>query len=206
VPGERPPADAIITAAERLLADRTTPILIALDGPSGAGKSALASFLAKQLDATIVPSDHFFAAEITRAGWDARSARDRAAEAIDWRRMRRDALEPLRASKPARWHAFDFDAGTRPDGTYAMQAAFTERQPARVIILDGVYSTRPELADLIDLSVLVDVPMEVRRERLAVREAASFLESWHSRWAAAEAYYFAKVRPLASFDLVVSTA
>jgi uridine kinase len=131
------PAGAIIAAVERLLANRTTPILIALDGSSGAGKSALASFLAKQLDATVVPSDDFFLAEITCTGWDARSARDRASEAIDWRWMRRDALEPLLTSKPVRWHAFDFDAGTRPDGTYAMQADFTERQPARVIILDG---------------------------------------------------------------------
>ena len=92
----------------------------------------------------------------------------------------------------------------RPDGTYAMCLDFVERQPAGVIILDGAYSARPELADLIDLSVLVDVPVAERHARLAARERSHFLDSWHARWDPAEAYYFTHVRPNSSFDLVVT--
>src|SRR5437762_8648415 len=57
-------AEKIIAATRRLLSQRTAPILIALDGPSGSGKSTLAGMVAEALDATIVPSDDFFAAEI----------------------------------------------------------------------------------------------------------------------------------------------
>ena len=94
----------------------------------------------------------------------------------------------------------------RADGTYGMRAALTKRHPAAVIVLDGAYSARPELADLIDLTVLVDAPLQFRHARLAAREAACFLEAWHRRWDDAEAHYFTHVRPPSSFDLVVSTA
>jgi hypothetical protein len=87
---------------------------------------------------------------------------------------------------------------------YAMRTDFVEREPAAVIVLDGAYSTRPELADLIDLSVLTDVPVAVRHARLAAREDKQFLPAWHARWDAAEEYYLTQVRPKAVFDLVVT--
>jgi uridine kinase len=196
----------VIAAVRRLLTAQPVPILVALDGPSGSGKSSVARIVAEALDVTVVPGDDFFAAGITDAEWASRSPRDRAADAVDWRRLRREALEPLLRGTAARWHGFDFHAGTRPDGSYARRTDFMECPPAPVIVLDGAYSARPELADLIDLAVLVDAPAQIRHERLARREAASFLEAWHARWDSAEAYYFAHVRPASSFDLVVSTA
>lgn len=196
----------IVAAVRQRLIGRTTPLIVAIDGPSGSGKSVLASIVAETLGAIVVPTDDFFAAEITDAEWEARSPRERAADGIDWRRLRQDAIEPLRATLPARWRAFDFQAGLRPDGTYPMRAALAERQPAAVVILDGAYSARPELADIIDLSVLVQAPARERRERLAAREAPDFLEAWHARWDVAEAHYFTDVRPPSSFDVVVWTA
>lgn len=198
-------AKTVIAAVRKLSSERSPPLLIALDGPSGSGKSVLAVEIATALDATVLPSDDFFAAQISADGWDTRSASERAADAIDWRRLRRDALEPLIAMRVARWQAFDFEAGPRPDGTYAMQTDFTERQPEPVIILEGAYSSRPELSDLIDLSVLVDAPATVRRVRRSMRDAPSFLEAWHTRWDAAEEHYFTLVRPPELFDVVVST-
>ncbi len=131
------------------------------------------------------------------------SPEQRAADVIDWRRLRAEALEPLLAGQTARWHPFDFEA-PQPDGTYAMSAEFVERPPADLIVLDGIYSTRAELADLIDLSVLVEVPLSVRHARLDAREDADFLAGWHARWDAAEAYYLTHVRPPSAFDLVVT--
>jgi uridine kinase len=79
------------------------------------------------------------------------------------------------------------------------------RGPASFIILDGAYSARPEISDLIDLAVLVDVPTSERHRRIAIRETdKAFLAAWHARWDAAEDYYFTHVRPAPSFDLVVA--
>ena len=160
--------------------------------------------VAAELDAVIVPGDDFFAAQITDVEWDRLDAAERARAAIDWRRLRREALEPLIAGRSASWHAFDFAAGTRPDGSYAMSAETTVRQPASVIVVDGAYSCRPELADLIDVAVLVDVPATERRRRLASRDEKAFSDAWHARWDAAEDHYFTWIRPASSFDLVVA--
>jgi uridine kinase len=193
----------VLDAITRLLDEQGGPVLVAVDGPSGAGKSTVAAALAMASNAVVIPSDDFFAAEITAAKWDARDAAERARDCIDWRRLRRDALEPLRAGRAAEWRPFDFAAGERPDGTYAMARDLVRREPAPVVIVDGAYSARPELADLIDLSILIDVPAAVRHERLAAREAPAFLAAWHARWDSAESFYFDRNRPQATFDLIV---
>ena len=192
-----------IIAAVRRLLPSDKPIVVAFDGPSGAGKSTIAATVAQDFDAAIIPCDDFFAAEIPRAVWDTLTPSARAASALDWRRIRTEALEPLLLGCPAQWHAFDFAVGEQPDGTYRMRPDFVERQPAAVILLDGAYSTRPELDDLIDLSVLVDAPIEIRHARLAAREDPQFLSDWHARWDEAEQFYFEHVRPPSSFDMVV---
>jgi uridine kinase len=197
--------DSILSAVHPRLAGRAAPFLLALDGPSGAGKSTLAAALAAALPSVVlVSSDDFYAAHVPSAEWDLMPPAERAAQAVDWRRLRVEALEPLKAGRPARWRPFDFEA-VQADGTYPLRAAPEVRAPAAVIVLDGAYSSRPELADLIDLSVLVEAPAAVRRTRLAAREPAAFLVEWHARWDAAEAYFFGQVRPPSAFDLVVST-
>jgi len=191
----------VIDAIQRLNAKK--PLFVALDGGSGAGKSTLALLLAKALNSVLIQSDDFYAAHISHDEWEARTPQQRASDVIDWRRLRGEVLEALLAGQAVKWHAFDFET-VHPDGTYAMRMDYVERQPADVILLEGAYSARPELADLITLSVLVDVPVSVRHERLSKRENNDFLASWHARWDAAEAYYFTQVRPKSSFDLVVT--
>ena len=199
-------ASAIVAEVRSRLSERrdATPFLVALDGASGAGKSTVAALLSRDLEAVMVPGDDFFAAEITDAAWAALDPRGRAAAAIDWPRLRKEAIEPLLAGRIASWHPFDFAAGTRADGTYAMAAEPVERPPRRVIVLEGAYSCRPELGDLIDLSVLVIAPVADRRRRIVQREVdPEWTDAWHTRWDAAEEFYFTNIRPPSSFDLVV---
>lgn len=195
----------VVEAIRHLLTRHGRPLLVAIDGASGSGKSTFALWLADQFEAALIQSDDFYAAGISNAEWDARTPEQRAADAIDWRRVRVEALEPLLAGKPAKWHAFDFAAGARADGTYALRSDFAERGPAKVIVLDGAYSTGGVLADLIDLTVLVDAPREVRHDRIRAREEREFLAAWHARWDEAEEVYFSQMRPRSSFDLVVTT-
>jgi uridine kinase len=180
------------------------PLLVALDGGSGAGKSTLAAMLVEELDAAWIPLDDFYSAHIPEIEWDARSIPDRWRDVFDWPRVRAQAIEPLLAGQPARWFPFDFTSGPRPDGTYRMRAEPETRAPAPVLLLDGAYSAGPQLADLVGLSVLVDVPVEVRHARLAAREDPAFLAQWHARWDAVEAYYFTAIRLRTFFDLIVT--
>jgi uridine kinase len=194
--------DSLRVLVRRLLDGRGAPVVIALDGPSGAGKSTIAAGLAAVMPATVVPSDDFFSFEITAAQWSERTPEERALAAVDCSRLRQLVLEPLRAGHPATWYAF---GGVRADGSYEPSLDAFRRDPAPVIILEGAYSTQPALADLIDCAIFVETPAPIRRARLAAREEPAILEAWHRRWDAAEAHYFANVRPVPSFDIVVET-
>jgi uridine kinase len=194
-----------VVAMIRALTVSAQPVVVAIDGRSGAGKSTVAQAIARVISVVIVSSDDFFAAAVTNAEWDRRTPEHRAADAIDWRRLKREALEPLRRSRSARWYAFDFLAGPRPDGTYPLQTTPTEVAPKPVVLLEGAYSSRPELADVLDLRVLVEAASSTREARLAAREASDFLRQWHARWDPAEEYYFRHVRPASEFDVVVQT-
>src|SRR5690349_16684126 len=128
-----------VVAAIRARSVSTRAVVVVIDGRSGSGKSTVAKTVAQATDAVIVACDDFFAASVTNAEWDRRTPEQRAADAIDWRRLKREAIEPLRIGRTARWYAFDFVAGPRSDGTYPLQRTPTERAAKPVVLLDGAY-------------------------------------------------------------------
>jgi uridine kinase len=193
----------VLAKIRRLLAKRPSPLVVALDGGSGAGKSTLALLIESELDMALIPLDDFFSADIPDSQWDEFSIGERLNRVFDWGALRENAIEPLLAGKIAKWHPFDFQSGLRPDGTYGMKVDPVERSPADVILVEGAYSNHPALDDLVDLAILIDVPVEERHARLEAREDKDFLAKWHERWDEVERYYFNRVRPRDSFDLVV---
>ncbi len=195
----------VLTAIERLKHTDEIPIVVALDGKSGSGKSTLALLVAEDVHAALIQLDDFFAVSIPDAEWDTKTVEQRATDCFEWQRVRSEALEPLLSGRAARWYPFDFDAGLRPDGTYGMKSTYVEIEPAPVILLDGNFSTGPQLVDLVNLTVLVEVLDIERGPRLERRQDPNFLQLWHTRWDAVEEYYYTSVRPRGSFDLVVTT-
>jgi len=146
----------------------------------------------------IVLGDDFFTGG-PDAEWDARSTEAKVADCIDWRRLRKEALEPLLAGQIASWHPFNFISGV------GLSPEVIQREPAALIILDGAYSCRPELADIVDLSVLIEITDDkLRRQRLLVREGQDFMSSWHKRWDDAEDHCFSQVVPRSKFDLIIT--
>jgi hypothetical protein len=62
-----------------------------------------------------------------------------------------------------------------------------------------------ELADIVDLSVLIEMTDDkLRRRRLLAREGHDFMITWHKRWDAAEDHYFTQVVPRSKFDLIIT--
>lgn len=195
-------ASRVVAKIQARLVGRSRPLLVAIDGHSGSGKSELAAQVAERLDAVVVPTDDFYASDVTDADWAARSPAERVADVIDWRRLRAEAVEPLIAGRTASWLPFGFES-KRPDGTFPRSTTQVTLEPAAVVILDGAYSSRPELADLIDLSVFVDVQPAERHRRLVERDGGPYTDAWEERWKPAEDYYFTALRPPSSFDLVL---
>lgn len=190
----------VITSLKR---QDSKPILIAIDGGNGSGKSSIAAIIGTRLKATLVVTDDFYASQVTDQEWLGRSHAQRAAHAMNWQSLRIDVLEPLLRGMRAEWNSFDFDAGAHADDSYAIKSDCTIYEPTDIIVLEGTYSARAELADLISLKILIDVPVALRHQRLSKREDKAFLAKWHERWDGAEQYYFRHVQPASNFDMVV---
>lgn len=184
------------TALAAMIAERaggmSKPFVVALDGRSGVGKSTLARTLADGLDAAVIEGDDFYAGGIEMR--DDR-AEQRAAACIDWTRQR-DVLEDLRTGREAVWRAFDWEIF---DGRLCDQPKRLAPKP--IVIVEGAYAARPELADLVDLRVLLDVAGEVRMARLLAREGT--IGAWERQWHEAEDFYFQTIMPPAAFDIIV---
>lgn len=132
---------AILQLSNRLLdlcRTATRPTIVAIDGRSGVGKSTLASDLASQLDAAIVPGDDFFVGGVVVRNEDPATLFD---ACIDWKAAR-DVLHDLMEFGEARYHAFDWECF---DGT--LRDEETVRKATRIVIFEGVYSARSRVAE-----------------------------------------------------------
>jgi uridine kinase len=168
-------------------ATRTAGVLVvAVDGPGASGKSTLALWIAAAAGAALLHTDDFFAAA------DASAPPARLADYYEWPRLRAEALTPLLAGRTAAFRRFDWSRGSLGVGLHQVR-------PQPVVVVEGVQSAGPALADLVDRAVLVETPAVERERRLRARVAP---EEWDERWLAAERDYFDS-RPLPSYDLVV---
>lgn len=168
------------------------PVVVAIDGRSGTGKSTLAGSLATSLDAAMIKGDDFYAGGI---GLHDLSDEALAALCIDWRRQR-GVLSALKSGRQACYHPFDWQAF---DGSLKPQALIIE--PRSILLLEGVYSARPELRDLIDVAILLTLPETVRVERVLRREGS--VTAWEKQWWRAEGWYFEHQAPPETFDMVL---
>lgn len=170
------------------------PCVVALDGRSGTGKSTLARGLAPRLGAAVIEGDDFFGGGI-RVRRD--TAAERARDCIDWRKQR-PVLESLRAGRGATYLAFDWDTF---DGGLVQQPTRVEPRP--FLILEGVYSARPELADQIDVRVLLRSGQATRIQRLLDREGS--IGPWERQWHEAEDWYFENIARDGWFDIILES-
>lgn len=168
-------------------------LVLAIDGHGAAGKSTIAAAVAHATGAALVHTDDFFRCPAVRPRPAAPGAPAMACY-YDWRRLRAQALEPLRARRAATFRRFDWERGRGLDGTVAVE-------PSDLVLVEGVFSAAPELSDLVDRSVFVQTPEPERLRRLQRLVAP---EEWDEDWLAAEQAYFGQARPPSSFDLIVS--
>ena len=183
-----PAAAGLIGAAARWREGAPGMLVLAIDGHGGSGKSTIAAAVAGATGAALVHTDDFF-----RSADAAQGERRPLQSYYDWQRLRAQALEPLRARRGASFRRFDWDLGSGLDGVVSVE-------PAELIVVEGVFSASPELADQVDRAVFVDTPEPERLRRLRGRVAP---EEWDDKWLRAEQAYFRLIRPPSSFDLIV---
>ena len=185
--------DPVVQAAETWSASGGPVLVIAIDGHGASGKSTYADGLARRLGATLVHTDDFFQPSSRRATSEP-APDDPLGRYYDWRRLRAEALAPLVAWREALFRRYDWqlDEVCGPEVLVA---------PRPVVILEGVFSSAPQLEDLVDRAVLMETPENERLRRLRIKVAP---EDWDDDWLLAEQVYFTVIRPPSFFDLVLS--
>lgn len=185
--------ERLICDIEARAQDMRRPLLVSIDGKSGSGKSTLAEVIRQKVRASVISGDDFFAGgeAVTNV-----SPEKLVEICIDWQALRR-VLKQLHLSEPACFFAYDWMAF---DGS--RKSEMTRIEALDVVLLEGVYSARSELRDLVDLTVLLEISDEERLRRLLAREGEISL--WERQWHCAEDWYFATSAPRESFDVVLN--
>jgi uridine kinase len=199
----------LVARCRELVASARRPVFVGLDGRSGAGKSTVAALVAARFASSehdddlvaVIDGDDFYRGGSAET-WDRRSAVEKSDLVIDWH-AQRAVLEELRERGVATWHPFDWNANDWDRDVVPVAEQPTRCEARPVVVLDGAYSCRPELHDLLDLRVLLDVPLDIRTGRLIEREGEHYQTDWEARWTEAEDHYFGTVMPPERFDLVL---
>jgi uridine kinase len=190
------PADAVRAACAALenaaRADSASArMVVGIDGAGGAGKSTLARGLGEVFKGrvSVVGCDDFYR-PLINAQFSPEQAYD---NYFAWRRLRDEALIPLRNGNQARYQRYDW-------GTDRL-AEWIEVEPREFAVVEGVFSTRPELRPLIDVAIFIETPRDLRIARMTARGQGS--TAWMAQWMAAEDWYLEQIAPQRRADLVI---
>ena len=151
--------------------------VVALDGPGGSGKSTLAREVVAAYDgpAAVVEGDDFYADldDDYRAGLDARGGYR---EYFDWQRLRDQVFLPARQGRPVSYQRYDWG--------HARMGDWLTVPGVELLLVEGVYSSRPELSEYADLVLWVATSEEERIRRQLERCQNGGI--WISRFSSSE--------------------
>ena len=169
------------------------PFIIGIDGAGGAGKSVLADQVAGELMSrahavALIKMDDFY---------QPNSAPNRGSSTIgagfDWRRLEKQVLKPAKSNQPIQYQRYDWTTDSLEEWHEAS---------ARVVIVEGIYSTRIELEEFYDFTIWVECPRRIRLARGVQRDGESVRDRWLNEWMPEEDRYVAEHSPQTRADLV----
>jgi uridine kinase len=186
------------------------PLRVAVDGPPAAGKTTLADELAlllrsrgREVIRASAEGFHLPRAQRYRRGEFSPEANYH--DSFDYGTLRRVLLDPLGPGGDRRYQHAVYDLGTH---TAVSPPATTARADA-VLLLDGVFLLRPELAGRWDLSIFVSAAFEQVPDRARIPDLARLGSTaeverrFRTRYIPAQKLYLAAARPANHADIIV---
>lgn len=158
-------------AARVPIVDGDDCVRVAVDGPDGAGKTLFADDLAATMRSAGRPVvrvsvDGFHHPRTTRYRRGRESPEGFWLDSYDYDRFRSEVLNNFGPNGSRRYRPAIHDVAT--DTSLAMAAQVAE--PGTILVVDGIFLQRDELADAWDLVVFLDVPFAETARRMAARD------------------------------------
>ncbi|OAK46192.1 uridine kinase family protein [Bacillus wiedmannii] len=169
-------------------------LIIGIDGCGGAGKSTLANKIKSKFSTvTIVHMDDFYlpSAQIINEHPTNKSI----GADFDWKRLLQEVLDPISNGIEGCYKRYDWETDS---------LAETHTVPAiGIVIIEGVYATRQELAEMYDLKIWVNCPRETRIKRGIARDGETARDMWENNWMVAEDMYVESHKPHEFADFII---
>jgi uridine kinase len=156
--------------------------LVCVDGPAGSGKTTLAAAIAD-----VVPGTQVVHCDELLRGWGGLPGLAESVEAL---------LRPLAEHQVGHWRRWDWLA----DGWAETHGV----RPGGLLVLEGVGSWSPGIADLVGHLVWVEASSDLRLARGLERDGEAMRPHWE-RWRLDEDVLFERYGTRARADTVMST-
>lgn len=170
-------------------------LIIGIDGCGGAGKSTLANKIKRKFSTvTVVHMDDFYlpSAQIVNEHPTNKSI----GADFDWKRLLQEVLDPISNGVEGCYERYDWETDSLVESHIV---------PANgIIIIEGVYATRQELAEMYDLKIWVNCPRETRIERGVARDGEAARDMWENNWMIAEDMYVESHKPHKFADFIIN--
>lgn len=188
-------------------------VLVGVDGVDGAGKTVFADGLAEVFaegGTTVFRSsiDGFHRPRSERYARGRRSPEGFYRDSFDYQTFRRVLIDPFRegwqtaATIGFQLAAFDLSRDA------AVESAWVAAPRDAVLIVDGIFLHRPELRDLWDWSVWLEVPFDVSYARMALRDGSDPdpHAPTNARYLGGQELYLKEADPRAAASVIVDNA
>ena len=173
-------------------AGKSGPAILAIDGRCASGKTTLGNQLAAEWNASLFHMDDFYLQPQQRT-------EERLAEPggnVDRERFLEEVLLPLREGKAVSYRRFDC-------GTFTFEPARLI-EPAGIAIVEGSYAMHPQLRDLYDLRIFMDIDPEEQMRRILKRNGPEAAERFRTRWIPLEEAYFEGCSVREASDIIIN--
>ncbi|MCW1939702.1 AAA family ATPase [Bacillus anthracis] len=169
-------------------------LIIGIDGCGGAGKSTLANKIKSNFSTvTIVHMDDFYlpSAKIVNEHPTNKSI----GADFDWKRLLQEVLDPISNGIEGCYKRYDWETDSLAE-SHTISAN-------GIVIIEGVYATRQELAGMYDLKIWVNCPRETRIKRGIARDGEAARDMWENNWMVAEDMYVEIHKPHEFADFII---
>jgi len=211
VAGSWPARTRLLDLVAALVPPARTPdcVRVGVDGVDGAGKTRFADELAEVLrrrgrPVVRVGIDDFHQVRPLRYRRGRQSPSGFWLDSFDYRRVWAEVLDPLGPGGSRRYRPVGHDLAT----DQVLTPPLVPAPAGAVLVLDGVFLHRDELAGAWDLSIFLDVGFDVTAARMAHRDGTDADPEHPSmaRYVLAQRHYLASCRPRQRASLVIDNS